>query len=237
MKKEILVLMGLFSLLHAQIKFVHRHNPYATHQPVLYTIARNTSGPIIEFGCGDGSTDLLHEICKDNNRILISVDDDLNWLNKFKQRYLGDGYEPDNSGWHKFFFVPGKLSILNDTKAEHWIKFLDDFDLLKSMQFDLCFVDQSPGRARTETIIRLKDSAKYIILHDCDCFLSPDTLGITITPMDYKNYIPGIYDFSRTFKYFKVFFPLKPWPGQSGPPTLLGSNFESDLPDVNYENY
>jgi hypothetical protein len=104
MKKLLLILMLFTFALCAKIDFAHRWNDWATHQPVLYTIALNTIGPIIEFGCGNSSTDLLHEICKKSNRILISIDDDLDWLNKFRQKYLGDGYELDNSGWHKFYY-------------------------------------------------------------------------------------------------------------------------------------
>lgn len=226
-KKIIPLMLGLFNLTsHAQIEFAHKWNDWATHQPVLYTIAMSTTGPIIEFGCGDSSTGLLHEICKKNKRLLISIDDNLEWLNKFALKYK------DDSAWHQFFFVPDKA---NNVDASHWIKFLDNFELLRTVQFDLCFVDQSPWQARTETILRLKDKVKFIILHDCDCLAN--ILGTTIQVLDPKNYIPGIYDFSNIFKYFKVYFPLAPWPGQSGPPTLLGSNIESNLPSVNYENY
>ena len=236
MKLKFSAILILFNVLNAQIEFVYRWNDWATHQPVLYEIATNTTGPIIEFGCGDNSTDLLHEICKRTNRILVTVEDDFEWMNKFAQKYLGDGYSEDNSGWHKFYFVSGKSTIENDTKAEHWITFLDNFELLKTMNFDLCFIDQSPWQARIETILRLKNKARYIILHDCDYFVS-GALGETIQPMNSKDCVPGIYDFSKTFKYFKVYFPLKPWPGLSGPPTLLGSDFESILPDIDYNNY
>lgn len=221
--------------LSAKIQFVHRTNDWATHQPVLYEMAMRTEGAIIEFGCGYNSTEMLHEICKASGRTLISIEDDREWINKFMEMYKGDGYEEDNSGWHKFYYVPGKLNVENDTVALHWIQFLDHFSLLETMKFDLAFVDQSPGRARTETIHRIKDKIKFIILHDCDCYASNE-LGICYRPIDGKNQIPGIFDFSQTFAHFKVFFPLHPWPGQSGPPTLLGSNFE-DVPDIDYKNY
>lgn len=244
MKKILLAfIVGLSHLiLHAKWS-VNSGDTYATHQPVLYEIATRTSGPIVEFGCGHGSTDILHEICKKTNRTLISIDDNLEWLNTFKEKYKNDGYSEDNSGWHKFFFVPGNI---NNSDPSHWITFLDTCELLKNMDFDLCFVDQSPGLARTITIMRFKDRARYIILHDCDMFVAheyedfiPGTqaLGKEIRPLNSLNHIPGIYDFGKTFRYFKVFFPPKPWPGHSGPPTLLGSNFESDLPDVDFTNY
>lgn len=193
-------------------------------------MANRTQGAIIEFGCGYNSTPLLHEICKATNRTLISIEDDWEWIKRFIDECEGDGYEKDNSGWHKFYYVPGKLNIENDIAAAHWIKFLDQFSLLETMSFDLAFVDQSPGEARTETINRIKDKVKFIILHDCDCYAS-NYLGVCLKPIDAKNEIPGIYDFSKTFSHFKVFFPLHPWPGASGPPTLLGSNFE-EVPDI-----
>jgi len=243
MKKAILALFGLFSVALYAKWSPNSCDPYGTHQPVLYAIASKTTGPIVEFGCGDGSTDLLHEICKKNNRILISIDDNREWLNKFRQKYLGDGYLEDNSDWHKFLFVPGKT---DDSNPSHWIDFLDNCEPLKAINFDLCFIDQSPGLARTVTIIRFKDKARYIILHDCDMYVADkyedfipnkQAIGKQIKPLDSLKNISGVYDFSKTFRYFKVYFPPKPWPGHSGPPTLLGSNFESDFPDIDYENY
>jgi hypothetical protein len=53
----------LSNTLYAKTKFAHG-NPCATHQHVLYEMAVTTNGPIIEFGCGDTSTPMLHAICK-----------------------------------------------------------------------------------------------------------------------------------------------------------------------------
>ena len=137
------------------------------------------------------------------------------------------------SGWHKFFVIPKNPG---NTLLEDWIVFLDQCEWLKEIDFDLCFVDQHPFPARTETILRLKKQAKYIILHDCDMYVSGE-LGLRIKHLDAINQEPGIYDFSQTFANFKVYFPAKPWAGQSGPPTLLGSNFFDDLPEVDFNKY
>ena len=51
-------------------------------------MVKSTRGPVIEFGCGDGSTALLHEICKESGRILVSLDDDLKWLDKSRKKYF-----------------------------------------------------------------------------------------------------------------------------------------------------
>lgn len=218
-------------LLSAQETFQFNWNPYATHQPVLYKMAKITTGPIIEFGCGDGSTDMLHAICQETGRLLISIDHDEEWLSRYSNKYLGNGHNEDNSGWHKFLLVPKHEG---NTLLQDWILFLDECPVLKNIDFDVCFVDQSPGPARTETILRLKDRAKYVILHDCDMYVCGE-LGQQILPMDRENQIPGIYDFSQTFSTFQVYFPPKPWAGPSGPPTLLGSNFEEEFPEICFD--
>ncbi len=230
------MLINFTNGLSAEVQFFHRTDPYATHQPVLYEMANRTTGPIIEFGCGDSSTDLLHEICKKNQRLLISVDDNQEWLQKFSRKYLGDGYEEDNSGWHKFFFVRG-MNQEDRENCDHWITFLDKTEVLNEIRFDLCFVDQSPWKARLETIKRFRSRSQYIILHDCDFFPEHGFGGKTILQADYKNSIPGIYVFNDMIRYFKVYYPLKLWPSFLGPLTLLGSDFESKFPEINYENY
>ena len=231
----LIFVLNITEFVQAKIDFIFRINPYATHQPILYEIARNTSGPIIEFGCGYGSTDLLHSICKESGRLLITLEDDLTWLDKFRTKYLGDGYAKDNSGWHKFYFVPGKQSGKQSENCEHWIKFLKESEWLQKLDFDVCLVDQSPWLARSETIKYLKEKSKYILLHDCDYFPEHGIFGKVIKKI--SKSVPGEYDFSEEFKHFKVFFPPQPWPGETGPPTLVGSCFDVKIPDINYSKF
>ena len=218
-----------FSGLQAKVNFIHKNDPFATHQPVLYELALKTEGPIIEFGCGNSSTDMLHEICKKNNRLLISIDDNEAWLNKFRKKYRKD------SSWHKFFHVSGRVGQEN---ADHWVRFLENNNLIKNTDFAICFVDQSPWAGRVETIKRLKSHAKYIVLHDCDYFARGECLlGTTIKALDAGRHIPGEYDFSKSFRHFKVYFPLAPWAGHTGPPTLVASDYTDDFPETDYKNY
>jgi hypothetical protein len=220
--------------MQSEFTFTHRWNPYATHQPVLYEIAKNTTGPIIEFGCGDGSTEILHEICKKEQRLLISIDDDFEWLSKFTNKYLGDGYEEDNSGWHKFFFVPGKTAENNDD-PERWIRFLDTFELIQKVYFDLCFIDQNPWLGRVETIKRMRNKSTFIILHDCNYYPMHNIFGKMLRRAFRGD--PGEFDFSDVATYFKVYFPLIPWPIDDGPGTLLASETIADLPDIDFNRY
>jgi hypothetical protein len=203
-------------------------NPYATHQHVLKAIVQKTTGPIIEFGSGDGSTDVLHEMCKKNKRLLITLDDDLNWLDRYRRKYLGDGYNLENTGWHKIIFVPGKKKGGNPA---HWVKFFESFKLLQTVNFDVCFIDQAPWLARFETVKLLKDKAHYIIVHDCDYFPANGIFGKILKPLDRIHHIPGEFDFSDIFLFSKTYYPSQPWPGDTGPPTLIGSNFDGEFPD------
>lgn len=232
MKSIFLIFLSWAPFVHAQahtaITFSHRTHPYHTHQPVLYEMAMRTHGPIIEFGCGYGSTELLHEICKENKRLLISLDDNLEWLSIFKEKYSTD------SEWHQFIFVPGKPSA-ESASAEHWVEFMNHLDLLQKWHFDVCFIDQHPWQARIETINYMKDKARFLILHDCDYFPQEKLFGTTLIPTE--NNKPGIFDFSDVFRYFKVYFPPPPWPVWTGPPTLLGSDVETDLPEIDLNAY
>ena len=200
-------------------------NPFATHQHILKAIVENTTGPIIEFGSGDGSTDMLHEICKKTHRTLITLDDDFNWLDRYRKKYIGYGYNPENSGWHKFYFVPGKIRASEDPK--HWISFLSNFLPIQTLQFDVCFIDQAPWLARYETIKLMKDKVHYIILHDCDYFPVKGIFGRITKEPQWNRQIPGEFDFSDIFLFSKTYYPSKPWPGFTGPPTLVGSNFDN----------
>ena len=47
--------------------FDFRTNPYTTHQPVLAHYLQKVKKPILELGCGYGSTPLLHDYAEKHN--------------------------------------------------------------------------------------------------------------------------------------------------------------------------
>ena len=55
--------------------------PYSTHIAPLATVIMNTVGDVLEMGCGDFSTPLLHALCK--NRKLITAESNKDWLDFF----------------------------------------------------------------------------------------------------------------------------------------------------------
>ncbi len=172
------------------------HDQYSTHQPVLYEAVMRTSGPVVEFGVGYGSTPWLHELC--NGRKLLSVETDVRWLSAFL--HLA------SPGCHRFVLVQNLDALLGEIIEVPW---------------SVAFVDQGTWDARVQTVLALKDKARFIVLHDCDYFVKKAML-----------------DYDEVFKSYKEFFPLKPWPYRpTGPPTLLASNFEDCDWDIDYNEY
>ena len=116
-----------------------------THQPFLLHYAKKTSGVILELGMGDGSTPSLHELCQKQQRKLISIDHDPEWVGKFT--YL-------KSNFHSILCV----SDWNETYAQ-----IND-------KFSIVFVDNAPFEARSDAIRKFKNDTEFVILHDCDYF-------------------------------------------------------------------
>src|ERR1019366_4837505 len=56
-------------------------DPYATHLAPLVACIRHTQGAVIELGCGDYSTPILHHLCP--GRLLVSADSNRAWLGRF----------------------------------------------------------------------------------------------------------------------------------------------------------
>lgn len=115
---------------------------YGTHLPCLIKAMEKTTGDVLELGMGVFSTPYLHYQCILSKRNLVSYENYKSWMDFFSQRY---GYQDE---YHKLIFV-------EDYK---------DADIEKP--WDVVLIDQSPDISRSETIKRLADKAKYIIIHD-----------------------------------------------------------------------
>jgi len=112
-----------------------------THFPVLAACVARTSGPVLELGCGDYSTPLLHLLC--NGRPLVSMDHDSTWLYRYKDL---------ETPWHTF-------RLVKDWAAE---KIIDE------TEWGVAFVDHAPAQRRVHEIRRLKERAEYIVVHDTE---------------------------------------------------------------------
>lgn len=182
----------------------HLYDEYATHQPVLYSALKRTGGPVIEFGCGYGSTPLLHNYCEIRKRELLSLDTDKDWIEQFAD-YA--------SQWHTLAHVKGWEQVLSD-------------DRIVGRRWAVALVDQAPWEARHLTLMAIRYTARFIVLHDCDYYPEHELFGVQIAPLG-GTANRGERTYDDMFKYWKEHFPLDPWPYErTGPPTLIGSNFE-----------
>jgi len=191
------------------------YDAYSTHQPVLYEAVLRTHGAVMEFGCGHGSTIMLHKLCAKHGRKLVTVESNEEWMDKFIE------YRTSN---HEFIQV------------SNWEAALQDIRHL-AMQYDVVFIDQAPWEARYSTIQAIKDSTKYIVLHDCNYFPEHGIFGKNVHGLNGAN-SRGSRTYGDVFKYWNEYFPLEPWPHpHTGPPTLLASNFKSCDWDIDFKNY
>lgn len=113
---------------------------FSSHQPALIAAALQTQGKILELGMGLYSTPLLHVIAEEQERILLSVENDEKWASEFY--YL-------KSKWHEFY---------SD----------EDFRHCRDMEYGLVFVDSWPDEGRAKYIEQFKDSAQMIVVHDSE---------------------------------------------------------------------
>lgn len=118
---------------------------YFSHYPVLAAAVVAGRGPVLELGCGYGSTLMLHYMCKAMEVPLMTMDTDKAWLERFAG-YAGPG--------HQLLHV------------EDWAKV--DFSRELPARYGCVFVDCAPGNARIELILRLKMQAKFIVAHDSE---------------------------------------------------------------------
>jgi hypothetical protein len=191
-------------------------DPYATHQPFLEWYIKKTSGDIIEFGVGNGSTGFILDLIKGTNRKLLSLENNKDWYNEIKNIY------PPNDN-HEYIFV-------NDWNEEIY--------KLDKNRYSIVFIDQNPWSARVTAMNYFLDSNDYILIHDVDYFpknklfgkIVPDTIKRKNTKKRIK--IEPKFDFSDKFKNWKLYYPKKPWPCSTGPPTLVGSNKDLEIDEI-----
>lgn len=104
---------------------------------------------------GNGSTTLLHEILKDTDRKLVSVEDNASWAEKFVHLKSKNHEIHVNEG-----LVNGWNSATDEYAKEKW---------------GVVFVDQGPGGEITQivrnySVRKLIDCADYVVAHDGDLF-------------------------------------------------------------------
>lgn len=212
-------------LIHKQItemltKFTLSHQlgpnaEFATHQPVLLRVLRETTGNVLELGCGNGSTPLIHAFSVKYGRTVVSVDSDASFVNMFSK------YKSD---LHSFQVSRNWTQTLTECAKRSW---------------DVVLIDHGSWESRAEAFRLLKPVAKYLVLHDCDYFPEHGLLGRSIHKL-VDEADRGQRDYSSDVAYSKEYFPIQ-FKYRTGPPTLLASDtlscdfdidFSQDVVDV-----
>ena len=159
-----------------------------THSVPLAISCMNTTGPVLEMGCGLYSTTMLHTICEKQGRRLHTVDHTLSWLEKFIHL---------KSPSHTFEHL--KCGSLNVTIYEfmyrlssHWAKKIDhSWDQVgDGEKWGLVFLDQLPLSRRVKDIKRLRNSTDVFVIHNTNM------LG---------NWLSGFWPYLKTFTYTYIF--------------------------------
>ncbi|MCR4324229.1 MAG: hypothetical protein NUV69_00900 [Candidatus Curtissbacteria bacterium] len=112
---------------------------WSSYFPVLIKTVQNTDGPILELGSGLFSTPLLHWLCAEQGRKLVTYEDVQEYY-KFARKFRTETHE---------------VNFVTD-----WDK--EDFDKKK---WSVVLIDHTAKR-RTTDALRLKKHAQYIVLHD-----------------------------------------------------------------------
>jgi hypothetical protein len=99
-------------------------------------------------------------------------------------------------------------------------------------QWGVVFVDNGTWDARSTAVLRYKDIADFVVVHDCNYPADNGLFGKSIKPFDFANNSFGVRNYDDVFKYWIEFMPEMWIP--THPPTLLGSN-KICLDDVEIE--
>ena len=110
--------------------------------PLLSKFVQATDGAVMELGSGAFSTSLLHWLCAENRRRLVT-------------------YERNPK-----YFKSAKTFM----SKTHSIRLVEDWDKIpfedaKDMEWDVVFIDNELER-RSIDPIRLKNKTKFMIIHD-----------------------------------------------------------------------
>jgi len=129
---------------------------FTTHMPMLIKAVQMTDGSVLELGGGFFSTPILHWLCAEKRGKLVTYEsnpDYMKFLKSFQSR-------------------------------THFVRMIENWDQLDlKAHWSVIFVDFDPGRKRAEMIMKLKDSADYIVIHD-----TTGTDNVHGTPIDWSSF-------------------------------------------------
>lgn len=120
-----------------------RYNPaWSSHLPMLIKILNLSKGPVLELGMGPFSTPVMHWLCLDSKRQLVSYDNDKVYFDR------NLSFKTD---WHQVLLT------------EDW----DKIDI-ENTRWGMVLVDHAPDFRRKDEIRRLANNADYLVIHDSE---------------------------------------------------------------------
>jgi len=113
----------------------------STHLPVLISALSRTNGAVLEMGTGLFSSPVLHELCMEQERLLVSYEDNKKYCELAAKR-----------------------------QADlHRVNFVTSYDLADvKLAWGVVLIDQHPPMRRATDIIRVANLAEYIVCHDAE---------------------------------------------------------------------
>lgn len=120
----------------------HFKSSDGSHLPVLIPLVLATKGPILELGTGFFSTPVLHWLCAESGRRLVSYES--------QERYFAVASQYQSST-HEVHLVNDWAVI--DLAPYHWT---------------IVLVDHGPGPQRKIEFARVAQLADYVVVHDTE---------------------------------------------------------------------
>jgi hypothetical protein len=159
---------------------------YDSHRPLLWMALEHVKpwnagerSDVVELGCGHGSTMLLDRYCFLQKRHFVSIENNLEWANKFPDAPI--------------------LAI------DNW----DEFMEIGIPQADIVFIDNAPGETRKDLIPYFANTAKIVIVHDTEDGAEHDyKMAAALNEYKYRcdlviegsprtTAVSNVYDFAR----------------------------------------
>lgn len=120
---------------------------WGSHLPTLFGAIGASRGPVLELGVGHFSTPALHAYCGAAGRQLISVDDNVEWLTLFKDKY--------QTSEHGFIHGSYDDIVPNLCQREWGVAFIDN-----------SAPGSSAGARRAKDFALLVPHSDFVVVHD-----------------------------------------------------------------------
>jgi hypothetical protein len=136
---------------------------WGSHLPALLAAVASSSGPVLEIGIGHFSTPALRALCLPLHRKLVSVEDNSEWFNEFRN-YEHDLHRLINADYD---------NVLPILAKEHW---------------GAVFIDNSPGgEGRKKDFMLFILNSDYVVVHDYHAE-NEEAIGPLLSKLDYRIY-------------------------------------------------